>query len=148
MVVNPLDDTATEELLRTAGLRSTAPRRAVLQVLEDHPHQTAAGVAELLGEGGASMSRQSLHNVLEDLTRTGVLRSIQPVGSAARYETEEDDNHHHIVCRTCGAVSDVACASGRPACLTPASTPDFPVVEHADITWWGLCVDCAPAETR
>jgi Fe2+ or Zn2+ uptake regulation protein len=146
--MSPLDDTATEELLRTAGLRSTAPRRTVLQVLEDHPHQTAAGVAELLGEAGAGMSRQSLHNVLEDLTRTGVLRSIQPVGSAPRYETKVDDNHHHIVCRECGAVSDVACATGRAACLTPASTPDFAVVEHADITWSGLCVNCAPTTTR
>jgi Fur family ferric uptake transcriptional regulator len=146
--MSPLDDTATEELLRTAGLRSTAPRRAVLQALEAHPHQTAAGVAELLGDAGTSMSRQSLHNVLEDLTRTGVLRSIQPAGSAPRYETQVDDNHHHIVCRGCGAVTDVPCATGRAACLTPASTPGFPVVEHADITWWGLCTNCAPTDPQ
>lgn len=141
--MSPLDDTATEELLRRAGLRSTAPRRSVLQVLEEHPHQTAAGVAELLEETGATMSRQSIHNVLDDLTRTGVLRSIQPAGSAPRYETKVDDNHHHIVCRSCGTVVDVPCAVGTPACLTPASAPGFPVVEHADITWWGRCTNCA-----
>ncbi|WP_432563820.1 Fur family transcriptional regulator [Kineococcus sp. SYSU DK003] len=143
--MSTLDDTATEELLRRAGLRSTAPRRAVLQVLEDHPHETAAGVAELLEDAGARLSRQSLYNVLEDLTRTGVLRSIQPAGSAPRYETTVDDNHHHLVCRRCGTVADVPCATGTPACLSPATTPGFPVVETADITWWGLCTQCAAA---
>jgi Fe2+ or Zn2+ uptake regulation protein len=142
--VSPLDDTATEERLRAAGLRSTAPRRAVVQVLEDHPHQTATGVAELLAAGGNAVSRQSLHNVLEDLTRTGVLRSLQPLGSAPRYETQGAGHHHHIVCRDCGSVADVPCAAGRPACLVPVATPGFPVVEHVDVTWWGLCADCAP----
>ncbi|GAA0310243.1 Fur family transcriptional regulator [Kineococcus aurantiacus] len=139
------DPTATEELLRRAGLRSTAPRRSVLQALDDHPHATAAGLAELLERTGRRMSRQSLYNVLEDLTRTGVLRSIQPAGSAPRYETRVDDNHHHAVCRTCGTVVDVPCAVGTAACLTPAPTPGFPVVDHADITWWGLCTTCAAA---
>ena len=147
MGVDPMDDTATEELLRTAGLRSTAPRRAVVRVLGDHPHQTAAGVAGLLAAAGARVSRQSLHNVLEDLTRTGVVRSIQPLGSAPRYETQVADNHHHLVCRGCGEVVDVPCAAGRPPCLAPASAPGFPVVDHADITWWGLCAGCAPAVT-
>lgn len=143
--MSPLDDTATEELLRRAGLRSTAPRRSVVQVLEEHPHETATGVAELLEGAGAAMSRQSIHNVLEDLTRTGVLRSIQPAGSAPRYETKVDDNHHHLVCRGCGTVVDVPCAVGDAACPAPAPTPGFPVVEHADITWWGRCTTCVAA---
>jgi len=141
--MSPLDDTATEELLRRAGLRSTAPRRSVLQLLEDHPHSTATGLADVLNGSGVSMSRQSLYNVLDDLTRAGVLRSIQPAGSAPRFETKVDDNHHHIVCRSCETVVDVPCAVGEAACLTPAPTPEFPVVEHADITWWGLCTNCA-----
>ncbi|WP_432512965.1 Fur family transcriptional regulator [Kineococcus sp. SYSU DK001] len=141
--MSPLDHTESEELLRAAGLRSTAPRRSVLQALEDHPHETAAGLGELLRTAGHHLSRQSLYNVLEDLTGAGVLRSIQPAGSAPRYETTVGDNHHHIVCRGCGSVQDVPCAVGSAACLTPASTPGFPVVEHADITWWGLCTTCA-----
>jgi Fur family transcriptional regulator, stress-responsive regulator len=141
--MSPLDDTATEELLRHAGLRSTAPRRSVLQAVEEHQHATATGLADVLERSGVSMSRQSLYNVLEDLTRAGVLRSIQPAGSAARYETKVDDNHHHIVCRRCETVVDVPCAVGEAACLTPASTPQFAVVEHADVTWWGLCTNCA-----
>ncbi|WP_106209472.1 Fur family transcriptional regulator [Kineococcus rhizosphaerae] len=140
--MSPLDRTATEELLHHAGLRSTAPRRSILQLLEDHPHETAAGLADLLADAGNPVSRQSLYNVLEDLTRTGVVRSIQPAGSAPRYETKVDDNHHHVVCRSCGTVVDVPCAVGRTACLTPASIPGFSVVDHADVTWWGLCTRC------
>jgi Fur family transcriptional regulator, stress-responsive regulator len=146
VVVSPTDDTATEELLRAAGLRSTAPRRAVVRVLAEHPHQTAAGVAGLLDAAGTGVSRQSLHNVLDDLTRTGVLRSVQLLGSAPRYEPRGADDHHHLVCRGCGRVTDVACAAGHPACLVPVSAPGFPVVEHVDVTWWGLCADCAPAD--
>jgi Fur family ferric uptake transcriptional regulator len=142
------DRTSPEEVLHDVGLRSTAPRRTVLEVVADHPHVTAAGLAELLGTAGHRMSRQSLYNVLEDLTRTGLLRSIQPTGSAPRYETAVAGDHHHLVCRGCGTVVDVPCAVGTSPCLTPAQAPGFPVLDRAEVTWWGLCTDCsAPSGT-
>lgn len=134
-----------EDLLRTAGLRSTAPRRAVLQVVVERPHVSAADIAELVAPEVRPLSRQSLHNVLDDLTGAGLLRSIQPAGSGARYETRVGDNHHHLVCRGCGTVRDVDCTTGSAPCLRPAGAADFPVVDEADVTWWGLCSTCAPA---
>lgn len=138
----------TEDLLRSAGLRSTAPRRAVLQVIVDRPHVSAGDIAELIDADVRPLSRQSLSNVLDDLTGAGVLRSIQPAGSSPRYETRVGDNHHHIVCRDCGTVADVDCADGATNCLRPGHPGGFPVVEEADITWWGLCANCAPTAAR
>jgi Fur family transcriptional regulator, stress-responsive regulator len=142
------DHDTAEAVLRDAGLRSTSPRRTVLEVVTDHPHVSAAELTELLGTAGHRLSRQSLSNVLEDLTRTGLLRTLQPVGSAPRYENALGGEHHHLVCRGCGAVVDVPCAVGSRPCLTPAPTPDFPVVEAAEVTWWGLCSRCEPGTDR
>lgn len=135
---------APEDLLRTAGLRSTAPRRAVLQVVVERPHVSATEIAELVETETRPLSRQSLYNVLDDLTGAGLLRSIQPAGSSPRYETRVGDNHHHIVCRSCGTVQDVDCTTGSAPCLLPAGNVGFPVIEEADVTWWGLCSTCAP----
>lgn len=144
MTMTPQEPPTPEDLLRTAGLRSTAPRRAVLQVVTDRPHVSAADIADLVEPEVKPLSRQSLHNVLDDLTGAGLLRSIQPAGSSARYETRVGD-HHHVVCRGCGTVQDVDCATGSAPCLLPPTTAGFPVVDEADVTWWGLCSTCAPA---
>jgi Fur family ferric uptake transcriptional regulator len=132
--------------LRASGLRVTQQREAVLAVLAGRPHLTAAEVAEAVDDTlDTSLSRQGLYNVLADLTRAGLLRCIEPAGSAARYELRVGDNHHHLVCRTCGAVEDVECATGEAPCLEPSSTPSGFVVDEAEVTWWGTCLACAPS---
>ncbi|WP_019547377.1 Fur family transcriptional regulator [Streptomyces sulphureus] len=138
-------DTATD-LLRSRGLRSTAQRRAVLSALGEAPHATAPDLESLLGPGTAhGLSRQGLYNVLDDLARSGLVRCIEPAGSPARYELRVGDNHHHLVCRTCGRVQDVDCAVGAAPCLTPPETHGFALAE-AEVTWWGTCGSCQEAD--
>ena len=137
--------------LPQAGLRVTAQRRAVLTALAGAAHPTAAEIASRLVDlpvgTGSEVSRQGLYNVLEDLTRVGLARRIEPAGSATRYELRAGDNHHHLVCRTCGRIEDVACAIGAAPCLDlPNGTlPDSKgfLITEAEITWWGECAECA-----
>jgi Fur family ferric uptake transcriptional regulator len=137
--------------LRQAGLRVTAQRRAVLTALQGAAHPTAAEIASRLVDlpvGIASeVSRQGLYNVLDDLTRVGLVRRIEPAGSATRYELPSGDNHHHLVCRTCGRIEDVACAIGAAPCLDlpNGNLPDSKgfLITEAEITWWGECAECA-----
>jgi len=133
------------EDLRGSGLRVTSQRQAVLAVLADNPHATAAELAaELTGDGSIQMSRmskQGLYNVLDDLTRVGLVRCIESARSAARYELRVGDNHHHMVCRSCGRIEDIDCAVGEAPCLDPAETAGF-VVDQAEVTWWGVCALC------
>lgn len=142
--------------LRSRGLRNTPQRRAVLMALSRAPHSTAAELASAVEqaarlEAGAQavaavdgLSRQGLYNVLADLTGAGLVQCIEPAGSPARYEVRVGDNHHHLVCRRCGRISDVACAVGAAPCLAPAEYDDF-TVDRAEIIWWGTCKDCSPA---
>ncbi|MFD7923553.1 Fur family transcriptional regulator [Streptomyces sp. NPDC059740] len=139
--------TAVTDLLRRAGLRNTAPRRAVLGALQEAPHATAPDLETALGIGrdrSAVLSRQSLYNVLEDLRLAGAVRRIEPAGSPARYELRVGDNHHHVVCRGCGLVRDVDCAVGAAPCLTPVQAEGFEV-DEAEVTWWGMCARCRAA---
>ncbi|WP_172382499.1 Fur family transcriptional regulator [Streptomyces sp. MNP-20] len=138
------------DLLRAKGLRSTAQRRAVLTALHGHPHSTAAELESRIGVtgGGApssgSLSRQGLYNVLDDLARAALIRCIEPAGSPTRYELRVGDNHHHLVCRSCGRIEDVDCSVGHAPCLEPGDDRGF-AVDEAEIIWWGLCADCRPA---
>ncbi|MFI2287320.1 Fur family transcriptional regulator [Streptomyces niveus] len=129
--------------LRKKGLRNTSQRRAVLAALHGFPHSTASDVEARVGaaETSAGMSRQGLYNVLEDLTGAGLIRRIEPAGSPTRYELRVGDNHHHLVCRQCGLIEDVDCATGVAPCLEPVGRTGF-AIEEAEITWWGLCVRC------
>ncbi|WP_069630557.1 Fur family transcriptional regulator [Streptomyces niveus] len=133
------------ESLRKKGLRNTSQRRAVLAALHGFPHSTASDVEARVGaaDTSAGMSRQGLYNVLEDLTGAGLIRRIEPAGSPTRYELRVGDNHHHLVCRRCGLIEDVDCATGVAPCLEPVGRTGF-AVEEAGITWWGLCVRCRP----
>lgn len=130
--------------LRAAGLRVTAARLAVLQTLTHQAHvdaeTIAAGVRARLG----SVSTQAVYDVLRALTLAGLVRRIEPAGGAARYETRVGDNHHHLVCRSCGAVVDADCAVGAAPCLTPVAVNGF-VVDEVEITYWGWCASCGPA---
>ena len=129
-------------LLRQAGLRVTPGRVEVLAAIEKVPHSNADAVWRRVRDLIPGISVQSVHNVLGDLTVVGLLRRIEPAGSAALYERRIGDNHHHVVCSTCGVVADVECLHGEAPCLTPNSTAGFQI-HTAEITFWGLCATCA-----
>ncbi|MER7938516.1 Fur family transcriptional regulator [Streptomyces sp. NPDC093272] len=136
-------ETPVGDLLKGKGLRSTAQRRAVLTALRGRPHSTAADLETRVGAAGG-LSRQGLYNVLDDLTKAELVRCIEPAGSPARYELRVGDNHHHLVCRSCGRIEDVDCSVGAAPCLTPGDDRGF-AVDEAEITWWGLCAECRQA---
>lgn len=141
-----MSTSTAESLLRAAGLRVTQPRMAVLRAVEGNPHADTATVLGAVRTELESVSHQAVYDVLDALTRTGLVRRIQPAGSAARYELRVGDNHHHVVCRSCGAVGDVDCAVGSAPCLD-ASDPHGFVIDEAEVTYWGTCSDCTNVRT-
>jgi Fe2+ or Zn2+ uptake regulation protein len=139
-----LDAAELERVLRAAGLRVTRPRLAVLHAVHAHPHvDTDALIVAARARIGA-VSHQAVYDVLRILTDRGLVRRIQPQGSVARYEARVGDNHHHLVCRSCGAISDVDCATGNAPCLTPPADEGF-LVDEAEVIYWGRCPSCPPA---
>jgi Fur family ferric uptake transcriptional regulator len=128
-------------LLRGAGLRVTAPRVAVLSEVHDHPHADADTLASAVRSRLGSVSTQAVYDVLRALADAGLVRRIEPAGSPARYEARVGDNHHHVVCRSCGAIGDVDCAVGEAPCLEASDSHGF-AVDEAEVTFWGLCPDC------
>ncbi len=131
-----------EAQLRGASLRVTRPRLAVLAALGEHPHVDTDQVIGLVRAELPAVSHQAVYDVLRALTDAGLVRRIQPAGATARYERRVGDNHHHVVCRSCGAIADVDCAVGHAPCLTASNDHDF-VVDEAEVVYWGLCPDCA-----
>jgi Fe2+ or Zn2+ uptake regulation protein len=133
------------ERLRASGLRVTAPRSAVLQVLDDatrnHEHLTTAQVAGEVRDRLGSVSLQAIYDVLEVLVVAGLARRIEPAGQPALFEGRVGDNHHHLVCRSCGRTTDVDCAVGAAPCLIPSATGGF-VVDEAEVVFWGRCPEC------
>ena len=129
------------ERLRRHGLQVTAQRLAVLRAVSDRPHGTAADLAEAVRSGIGAISRQAVYDALGVLVEEGLIRRIQPAGSAARYEDRVGDNHHHLVCRVCGRTVDVDCAVGRAPCLTAAEDAGYEV-DEAEVIYWGRCPDC------
>ena len=132
------------EELRGAGLRVTAARVALLEIVRagDHPgvEAIASGVRDRIGH----ISLQAVYDALHALTGAGLLRRIEPAGGQPRFERRVGDNHHHIVCRSCGAVADVDCAVGEAPCLTPSDERGFSI-DEAEVIYWGLCPDCSTA---
>ncbi|WP_433385622.1 Fur family transcriptional regulator [Micromonospora sp. KLBMP9576] len=133
-----------ETQLRAASLRVTRPRLAVLAALRDHPHVDTDTVIALVRAAQPTVSHQAVYDVLRALTDAGLVRRIQPSGATARYETRVGDNHHHVVCRSCGAIADVDCAVGHAPCLTASDDQGF-VVDEAEVVYWATCADCATA---
>ena len=127
--------------MRAASLRVTRPRVAVLSALRDHPHVDTEKVIELVRVGLPGVSHQAVYDVLRALTDAGLVRRIEPAGSVARYESRVGDNHHHVVCRTCGTIADVDCAINTTPCLTPSDDHGF-VIDEAEVVYWGVCPDC------
>jgi len=132
--------------LRAADLRVTAPRLAVLAALPPGCHLDAETVAKTARERLGSLSTQAVYDILRALTGAGLVRRIQPAGGPARFESRAGDNHHHLVCRGCGATVDVDCAVGAAPCLDPADTAGF-AVDEAEVTYWGACPDCQQSTT-
>lgn len=134
-------------LLREHGIQVTAQRLAVLRAVGAEPHTTADRVAEVVRAQIGAISLQSVYDALGILVTEGLIRRIQPAGSAARYEDRVGDNHHHLICRLCGRVVDVDCAAGAAPCLAAADDQGYQI-EEAEIAYWGRCPDClatAPA---
>ncbi|MFK4762801.1 Fur family transcriptional regulator [Microbacterium sp. ZW T5_45] len=137
-------DTGLDSALRDAGLRATAGRVAVLEALESMAHTDAERVYRAISDVLPTTSIQSVHNILADLTTAGLVRRIEPAGSAALYERRVGDNHHHVVCTVCGAIGDVDCVVGEAPCLSPSHTGGF-TVQTAEVTFWGTCPSCQNA---
>ena len=132
-------------MLRRASLRVTSPRVAVLRAVNDHPHADTDSISAVVREDlGVVVSLQAVYDVLRALTDAGLVRRIQPMGSVARYEARVGDNHHHVVCRSCGAISDVDCAVGYTPCLTAADGTGSEI-DEAEVIYWGRCPVCAAA---
>ena len=129
-------------MLRESGLRVTSPRMAVLSAVHDNPHADTESVIDLVRGNLGTVSGQAVYDVLKALTGAGLLRRIQPQGSVARYETRVGDNHHHVVCRSCGSIADVDCEVGHAPCLTASADHGFRV-DEAEVVYWGVCPDCS-----
>ena len=130
------------EQLRAADLRVTRPRVAVLEAVHVNPHADTETIFGAVRTGLPDVSRQAVYDVLAALTAVGLVRRIQPSGSVARYESRVGDNHHHVVCRSCGAISDVDCAVGEAPCLIASDDNGF-VLDEAEVIYWGQCPDCS-----
>jgi Fur family transcriptional regulator, stress-responsive regulator len=130
-----------ERVLRGVGLRVTRPRLAVLSAVHDHPHADTDSIIRVVRSDLGEVSHQAVYDVLRALTEARLVRRIQPSGSVARYESRVGDNHHHVVCRTCGAIEDVDCAVGEMPCLTASHDHGF-TIDEAEVVYWGTCPDC------
>jgi Fe2+ or Zn2+ uptake regulation protein len=132
--------------LHQAGMRVTSTRIAVYDELHDAGHLDADSVAQRVRDRIGGVSRQTVYDALRVLCQLELVRRIEPAGSpAALYETRVADNHHHVVCRSCGAVADIACVTGEAPCLDAADTAGF-VVDEAEVTFWGLCPTCQTSQ--
>ncbi len=127
--------------LRAQGVYVTAQRLAVLRAVAARPHATAEAIVEAVRDEIGTVSRQAVYDTLNALTDRGLLRRIQPMGSPARYENRTGDNHHHLICRTCGRLVDVDCAVGTRPCLTASDDHGFEI-DEAEVIYWGHCPDC------
>lgn len=134
--------TEYERLLRGASLRVTRPRVAVLAAVHGHPHTDTSSILGVVRERLGEVSHQAVYDVLDALTDAGLVRRIQPPGSVARYESRVGDNHHHVVCRSCGSIADVDCAVGPAPCLTASDDHGY-VIDEAEVVYWGICPGCA-----
>ncbi len=135
-----------ERLLRGASLRITRPRIAVLAAVYDHPHADTHSIIGVVRNELGDVSQQAVYDVLRALTDAGLLRRIQPAGSVARYESRVGDNHHHVVCRSCGVIADVDCAVGSAPCLEASDDHGF-VIDEAEVVYSGLCPECLTARS-
>ena len=141
MTAAPAPASAATEL-RAAGLRVTAARVALLGAVRDGDHLGVEALAARVRDRIGHISLQAVYDALDALTAAGLIRRIEPAGSPARFEGRIGDNHHHLVCRSCGTVTDVACAVGEAPCLTAADHHGYSI-DEAEVIYWGLCPSCS-----
>jgi Fe2+ or Zn2+ uptake regulation protein len=130
------------QMLRGAALRVTRPRVAVLTAVHAYPHADTDSIIGVVRRDLPKVSHQAVYDSLHALTAAGLVRRIQPSGSVARYEPGVGDNHHHLVCRSCGLIADVGCTVGEAPCLTASDDSGFSI-DEAEVIYWGLCPDCS-----
>ncbi len=135
----PTEDFAA--LLRESDLRVTRPRVAVLSAVHAHPHASTDAVIDAVRVTLPEVSHQAVYDSLHTLTAAGLVRRIQPSGSPARYESRTGDNHHHLICRSCGSIADVDCAVGTAPCLTASDDLGYDI-DEAEVIYWGTCPGC------
>ncbi|WP_165964512.1 Fur family transcriptional regulator [Actinomadura sp. KC216] len=135
------------QMLRGAALRVTRPRLAVLEAVHAHPHADTDSIIGAVRRDLPTVSHQAVYDSLRTLTAAGLVRRIQPAGFVARYESRVGDNHHHVVCRSCGVIADADCAVGAAPCLTASDDRGF-TIDEAEVVYWGLCPDCSTTESR
>jgi len=133
-------------LLRESDLRVTRPRVAVLSAVYRHPHASTDTLIDAVRVDLPEVSHQAVYDSLHTLTAAGLVRRIQPSGSVARYESRIGDNHHHLICRTCGAIADVDCAVGSAPCLTASDDLGY-AIDEAEVIYWGTCSSCSTASS-
>jgi Fe2+ or Zn2+ uptake regulation protein len=133
-----------QKVLRGAALRVTRPRVAVLSAVHAHPHANTDSIIGAVRTVLPDVSHQAVYDVLRALTTAGLVRHVEPPGSVARYESRVGDNHHHVVCRSCGVIADVECAPGGAPCLTASDDSGF-AIDEAEVIYWGLCPGCSTA---
>jgi Fur family ferric uptake transcriptional regulator len=145
-VVSPVlpEQSLPEQSLRDAGLRVTQQRVAVLDAVRRLPHADTDSLISAVRAAAGDISHQAVYDVLKVLTEARLVRKIQPLGTVARYESRVGDNHHHVVCRGCGAIADVDCAVGDTPCLTASDTAGF-LIDEAEVIYWGRCSRCVTA---
>jgi Fur family transcriptional regulator, stress-responsive regulator len=134
----------TADELRGAGLRVTAARVALLEIVRGGDHLGAEAIAMQARSRLGHISLQAVYDALYALSETGLIRRIEPAGSPVRFEGRVSDNHHHVVCRSCGVVADVDCAVGEAPCLIASDDHGFSI-EEAEVVYWGLCPACSIA---
>ncbi len=143
-VANATD--GVEQLLRQHGVQVTAQRLAIMRAVSSHPHATADELTEVVRTFIGSISRQAVYDTLGVLVDKNLIRRIQPAGSAARYEDRVGDNHHHLICRSCGTTVDIDCAVGDVPCLTADDDHGFEI-DEAEVIYWGRCTSCRNTAT-
>lgn len=135
-----------QQMLRDAALRVTRPRVAVLTAVHALPHAATESIIDAVRKDLPGVSHQAVYDSLHTLTAAGLVRRIQPSGSVARYDPRVDDNHHHVVCRSCGTIADVDCATGAAPCLVASDDHGF-AIDEAEVIYWGLCPECSPTRS-
>jgi len=141
-----IDVREPEDMLRAAQLRVTRPRLAVLEAVRAHPHADADTIIGAVREALGAVSKQAVYDVLAALTGAGLVHRIEPSGSPARFETRVGDNHHHVICRSCGDIADVDCAVGAAPCLHASNSHGF-TIDEAEVIYWGTCPACIDKQT-
>jgi Fur family ferric uptake transcriptional regulator len=135
-----------EQMLRDADLRVTRPRLAALTAVHEHAHADTHSIIDAVRHDLGEVSVQAVYDVLRALTDAGLVRRIEPAGSVARFESRVGDNHHHIVCRSCGAIADVDCAVGTTPCLAASEDHGYEI-DQAEVIYWGRCPNCLAASS-